>query len=146
MIALPPTVPSALATAQLGLRTAFTFSHSSELTAIISQELTTGQALLPSSQKSWRWGWSFFLLQVRKLRLREVMKLDQGNAASRRAVNFAQKHVRGGGSIVGQLERAQGCRAPDSLWLIRPRQVSSCYRRGLTSPTQLLHRIFVRAR
>lgn len=45
VIALPPTVPSALATVQLGLGTASMFSHSSELTATISQELVMGQAL-----------------------------------------------------------------------------------------------------
>lgn len=36
---------SALATVQLGLGTASVFSHSSELTATISQELVMGQAL-----------------------------------------------------------------------------------------------------
>lgn len=43
--ALPPTEPSALATVPLDLGTVSMFSHGRELTATISQELTTGQAL-----------------------------------------------------------------------------------------------------
>lgn len=43
--ALPPTEPSALATGPLDLGTGSMLSHSRELTATISQELTTGQAL-----------------------------------------------------------------------------------------------------
>lgn len=43
--ALPPTEPSALATGPLDLGTVSMFSHGRELTATVSQELTTGQAL-----------------------------------------------------------------------------------------------------
>lgn len=97
VIALPATEPSASASARLGLWTAPATSHSRQWTAPISQELMMGQALeepladvtpLSNTKVSDVGTKHCLILPMRKLRLREVTWLTQGDAAGgRRAVS-----------------------------------------------------------